>query len=150
MSNQTTMNGNASGKHSSRPEQRNSVVANIADVLHDATELAELQVKLLVTDMNATLRKSSISLFVLTIAGCLLLGLIPIALLAFAELLVHGLGWSRPIALITAAALGLLLATVTGAIGAIRFQRSLTELNNSRAELERNLNWIKKTLKTAA
>ena len=147
MYDQTSINGRTNGQPASRPTTNPSVIANVADVLHDATELAELQMKLFASDAKATLRKSAVSLLVLVAASSLVLGAIPVGLLALAETFARGLHWSRPLALLASAACGLLLAVAIGTIGARGFKNSLTELNNSKSEFRRNLKWMKRTLK---
>ena len=145
MSHQTTMNGSTNGNRSDEPVRRStrSVVGNAADVLHDVTELAELQAKLLAADLKMTGRRTIVPTVCLTVATCLLLGLVPVVLLAAAELMLQHTELSRPIALLLSSGLGLLLAGVFAVVGWLKLKSVFRELESSTTELKQNISWIK-------
>lgn len=145
MSHQTTMNGSTNGNRSddSVRGSTRAVVGNAADVLHDVAELAELQAKLLVADLKSTGRRTIVPTACLTIATCL----VPVVLLAVAELLLQFTELSRPIALFLSSGLGLLLAGVFALVGRVKLKNVFRELEGSTTELKQNISWIKQTLK---
>jgi lysylphosphatidylglycerol synthetase-like protein (DUF2156 family) len=126
-----------------------SAGASFSSLAHDTIELAELQAQLLVLDVKTATLEARTSLGLIVVAVCLLLGCIPVALFALAELFVAQFEWSRPVAFTVSAVVGLLLSG--GAVGVAwsRFQVGLESLKRSREELQRNLNWIKSNLKRA-
>jgi hypothetical protein len=134
----------ANGKTKAAPP---NVAASFNDLAHDAIELAELQTRLLKLDAQAAAREGGVSL-VLVIAGvCLLLGCVPIALAALAELFVAQFDWSRTIAFAAAAGVGLGLSAIIGTAAWYEVRSALSSLKRSRDELNRNLAWIKSNLK---
>ena len=77
-----------------RVEQPN-VATSFSELTHDAIELAELQAQLLALDLKETSESTKVSLTLGVVGTCLLLGSIPVALIALAELLIEQLDWSR-------------------------------------------------------
>ena len=137
------MNGNGR-LHTKMPD----VAGNFAELAHDVIELSELQSQLLMLDLKKSSQRMRTCL-ILGITGiCLLLGTIPVVLLALAQLLAEQLGWSQAAGLAVAALVGLgLAAIVVGAAWAI-FRSGLISLERSRNELNRNIAWIKSTLRS--
>lgn len=149
MSNQATVNG---ANHRTVPVFRQTgssraLVGNAAEVLHDITELAELQVRLLAADVKSIGYRSWMPLGSLTLGLCMLLGLIPVVLMAIAELLIEFAELSRATALLSVGGLGLLFAGMLIVVGWRTMRKRLCEIENTTTELKRNISWIKKTLK---
>lgn len=124
-----------------------NVAASVSSLAHDAIELAELQLKLLKLDTQAAARNGGMSLALVVVGVCLLLGCVPVALAALAELFVAQFGWTRAAAYAASAAVGLALSAGAGTAAWMRVRSALASLQRSRDELERNIAWIKSNLK---
>ena len=129
------------------PADEPNVAASFSGLAHDAIELAELQAQLLKLDAKAAARNGGASLVLAVVGICLLLGCVPVVLLALAEVIVAQYGWSRAGALGAAAAIGFALSAGACAIAWYRLRTGLGTLKRSRDELNRNLAWIKANLK---
>jgi hypothetical protein len=90
MVHQAEVNANGHAK----PREPN-VAASFTGLAHDAIELAELQAKLLKLDAQAAARNSGIGAALAVVGVCLLLGCVPVALLALGEWCVAEFDWSR-------------------------------------------------------
>ncbi len=124
-----------------------NVAASFTNLAHDAIELAELQAKLLKLDAQAAARNSGMSVALLVVGVCLLLGCVPVALVALAELFVAQFEWSRAASYAAAAGIGLALSAGAGAAAWSRIRTAAASLERSRNELNRNIAWIKSNLK---
>jgi hypothetical protein len=142
MVHQTEVNSNGNARAA-----EHNVAASFSGLAHDAIELAELQAQLLKLDAQAAARNGGISAALLIGGACLLLGCVPVALLALAEVFVAQFGWSRTGALGAAAAIGLAISATAGAAAWYRLRRALASLQRSRDELNRNIAWLKSNLK---
>lgn len=124
-----------------------SVTGSFSELTHDVIELAELQAQLFALDVKETSQSTRNSLLLLVVGAGVLLGSIPIALMAFAELLVELAGWSHASSygistlLGIAISIGLMLAAYT------RLKDGVSALRRSREELSRNIAWVKSTLR---
>jgi uncharacterized membrane protein YqjE len=136
------MNGN--GRHRT---QMPDVAGSVSGLTHDVIELAELQARLLSLDLKRSSQKTRTCLILAVIGVCLLLASIPVALLALAELLVEQLDWSRSAALGVATLAGLLLSAIFAGVAYSIVRSGLVSLDRSRDEFNRNVAWIKSTLK---
>jgi len=137
---------NTNGRSDNEP----NVAAGVRGLAHDAIELAELQAKLLALDVKVASRQARISLILGVVGVCLLLGCIPVALYALAEVFVAQFGWSQAAALAAAAAIGLAASALAGAVAWRRLRSGLASLQRSREELNRNIAWIKSNLRRDA
>lgn len=144
---QTSMNGSHRDGRVDAPASTASVVSNATDILHDVTELAELQIKLFAADIKATSRQSAKHIAVLVLGASGLLGVMPVLLMGVAALLVEEYDLSPAQSLLTSAVGGFGVAGVVIFVGWLGLRRGLAQLNNSNEELARNLAWVKKTLK---
>jgi hypothetical protein len=133
----------------SRNESPN-VATSFAGLTHDVIELAELQAQLLALDVKSTSQKARTSFILVAVGVCMLLGTVPIALVTVAELLVQQFGWSRAAGFATATLLGVLLAA--GILGAAwsRFRAGVVTMQRSREEFNRNIAWVKSSLRSRA
>ena len=102
-----------------------NVAASFTSLAHDAIELAELQAKLLKLDAQAAARNGGMSIALLVVGVCLLLGCVPVALVALAEVFVAQFAWSRAAAFAASAAIGLVLSAGTGAAAWFRVKSAL-------------------------
>ncbi len=78
----------------------------------------------------------------------MLLGTIPVALLAIAALFVEQLEWSYAAAAGAAAGIGVLIAGIVLAVAYSYVKNGLVLFDRSREELQRNIAWLKSTLRT--
>jgi hypothetical protein len=136
------MNGN--GRQ--RP-QMPDVAGSVSGLTHDVIELAELQTQLLMLDLKKSTQKSRTCLILAIIAVCLLLASLPVALVALAALLVEQLEWSQSAALGVATLVGLVLAGIFAGAAYSIVRSGLVSIERSRDEFNRNIAWIKSTLK---
>jgi hypothetical protein len=137
------MNGNGRMR-----EKGPNMAASVSDLTHDVIELSELQIQLLKLDLQKSSQRTRTCLVLAVLGACLLLGAIPVALLALAELLVAQLAWSRAAGLCVATLVGLALAAVALIAAWVRIHNGLISLQRSRDELQRNIDWIKSTLRS--
>ena len=124
-----------------------AVMGNVTDVMHDITHLLELQAKLFATDSKAATRRALLPIVAMVVGVCVLLGCVPVGLLAAAEVVQIEAGLSRPLSLVCAAGAGLILAVALLAVGWWRLRRGFHEFDRSRNELLRNIAWVKQTLR---
>jgi hypothetical protein len=122
---------------------------NVAGLLHDVVELSELQGKLLVHDVRSMSGNVRTALVLALVGAALLLGSLPVALTALAELLVQQAAWSRPAAYGAATAIGAVASVLLLGGAWWRIRRGLAELDRSREELASNVAWLKSMLKGA-
>jgi uncharacterized membrane protein YciS (DUF1049 family) len=134
---------NTNGKAKAQP----TVAASFGCLAHDAIELAELQAKLLKLDAQSAARNGGMSIALAVVGVCLLLGCVPVALMALAEVFVAQFAWPQAAAFAAAAAIGLALSLLTGAAAWVRVKSAVASLERSRDELNRNIAWIKANLK---
>jgi hypothetical protein len=132
-----------------RAEQPN-VATSFSELTHDAIELAELQAQLLALDLKETSESTKVSLTLGVVGSCLLLGSLPVALIALAELLIEQLDWSRATGYGAATLVGLLVSAGLLATAWARFRSGLVTMKRSREELSRNIAWIKTSLRSRA
>lgn len=125
----------------------NSVAGNIGNMLHDATELAELQGQLFMADISSVVRRAIVSFVLLSVALCLVLGSVTIALLSLSELLADQWNLSTATASGIAAFCGMIVAGFLGGLGFYRLRDSFSELERSRSELKRNIAWVKRSFR---
>lgn len=145
MGNQTSMNGSTSRSDHVSPRK---VVGNATDVMRDVTELIELQGKLFASDLKLTCRRAAVPTLLLTAGVCLLLGLVPVLLAGLADLFVERFDLTRSLALLASAGCGLVAAVALLLTGWLLLRNAMTQLRNSGDELQRNLRWLKHTLRS--
>jgi len=135
-----TTNGHYNGKAP-------NVAASVSDLTHDVIELSELQAQLLTLDARQSVEKARICLVLAVVGVCMLLGTIPVALLALAALLVQLLEWSIAAAMATSMLVGLAITAAVFAFAYSYIKKGIVSFDRSRQELRRNIAWIKSTLR---
>ncbi len=123
------------------------VAGSVSGLTHDVIELSELQAKLFMLDVKKTSQRTRTCLILAVIGICVLLGSIPVALLALAELLIEQLAWSRAAALGVATLVGLALSAIFAGAAYSILRSGLLSLQRSREELKRNIAWVKSMLR---
>jgi len=129
-----------------RVEQPN-VASSFSELTHNAIELAELQAQLFSLDVKQTSQKAGISVALAVGSVCVLLGTIPVVLIAIAQVLVEQLGWSPAASYGVAALIGIVVSASIGAAAYARFSTGIATMKRSREELNRNIGWLKSNLR---
>lgn len=128
----------------------NGVGKDVRELAHDILSLAELEFELFKIDCRDGRKQILIAVTLLLAAGVMAVGTVPIALTLVAELWVQPGGLTRPTALSIATLTGLMIAVASGVAGCFYVRRVVRALDRSRAELARNLQWVKGVLKPPA
>ena len=136
-------------EESKRSPQR-AVAHSIADLAHDASVLCELQTKLFKAELETAGQKIVPPIALFALAGVVALASLPLLLVCFAFVLVEVAGLSHWLSFLLAAALGLVLAAVLGAAGYFALKRFGSPFERSQAELKRNLEWFRGSMKPQA
>ena len=143
MAGQTKVNGRS--QSDDRPME--ALRENVGGFAHDTITLAELQVRLFKADIGRATAGVMRASVLAVVALCLLLACFPVLLLAGGQALADATGMAPPLGWLLAGVAGAVVAAGTGWL-AWRWTRSrFRELENSRQEFQRNLNWIKGVLK---
>jgi putative superfamily III holin-X len=124
-----------------------NVAASVSELTRNVIELTELQSELLMLDLQKSSKNAKSTVILGVVAACLLLASVPVLLLAFGELLVEQLEWSRAASYFVAALFGLVASGIVGGIAYGYVKNGLVTLERSRHELRRNISWLKSTLK---
>jgi hypothetical protein len=127
-----------------------SVTTSFAGLTHDVIELAELQAELLAVDLKHTSTNVKSSLVMAVIGVCTLLGSLPVALIALAELCIQQFEWSKAAGYGVATLVGLLGSGAVLGAAWTQFRNGFSALKRSREELNRNVAWIKSSLRNRA
>jgi Putative Actinobacterial Holin-X, holin superfamily III len=135
---------NSNGRQ--RP-QMPDVAGSVSGLTHDVIELTELQAQLFLLDLKKSSQKTRTCVILAIIGVCLLLASLPVALFALAELLVEQLEWSPSAGLGVATLVGLLLSAIFAGAAYSIVRSGLVSLERSRDEFNRNIAWIKSTLR---
>jgi hypothetical protein len=120
---------------------------HLAELVHDAVTLAELQVELLKVDLRDARQRVTLALALLGLGTVLALGCIPVLLFAAAQGLVVGLGWPAPLAYLAIGAAAAVVAGVLVWIGARRAAGAMGTVQRSKSEFAETLRWFKGSLR---
>jgi TM2 domain-containing membrane protein YozV len=125
-----------------------AMTRNMSDLTSDIASLAELQARLILLDAKESMTRITTPLVLAVIGGALLLGSLPVLLLAIAAGLVL-LGLGSAAALLIAFLIGAVLGAIALAIAWYRLRNALVAFQRSRKELVQNIRWIKGALSAA-
>ena len=129
-------------------ERSDSHESSLAGVLHDITELADLQAKLFVVDAKDAVQRSILSIALVVTAVCLLLGAIPIVLMALAAVLADQFELTRTQSLFAAAGSSVAVAALFLGLAWWRLRQGMQRFEGSIDELGRNVAWVKHVLQS--
>ncbi len=132
-----------------RDEEPN-VATSFSGLAHDVIELGELQAQLFVHDVKSTTQKTRTSLLLSVVGGCVLLGSVPVMLFALGEFIAEQTGWPLSGTLAIAAVVGIGVSAVIFAAAWNRLSVGLNSMQRSRDELNRNIAWVKSSLRSRA
>jgi uncharacterized membrane protein YqjE len=123
------------------------VANSVSELTHNAIELAELQAKLFSLDVKETSQNTGISIGLVICSVCILLGSVPVLLIALALALHELLDWSPAVSYAVAALIGILISVGIAAAAWTQFRRGIATMKRSREELSRNIAWLKSNLR---
>jgi hypothetical protein len=130
-----------------RDEEPN-VATSFSGLAHDVIELSELQAQLFAHDVKSTAQKTRTSLVLSVVGLCVLLGTIPILLMALGEFIAELTDWPLSAGLAIAAVIGIVASACLLAAARNRLSAGLNSMQQSRDELSRNIEWIKASLRS--
>jgi uncharacterized membrane protein YqjE len=129
-------------------EKEPNVATSMSELTHDVIELAELQAQLFALDVKSTTQTTRTSLILAVVGICLLLGSIPISLMAIAYIFIDQLEWSHAAGLAVAMLIGLAISGGFLAAGYVKITKGMSAMKRSRHELSRNIAFIKSSLRS--
>lgn len=141
------LNGTSWGPHSeNKRDHAQHETGRVKQLLADVAELVELQTRLMADDVRTSLAATIKPTMLVVIGIALLIGTVPVLLLALANLLVDQQQWSLPLAQFTCAGVTLLLAVSLGRLALQQVKRCASPLQRSLNELEKNLETLREML----
>ena len=141
---QTPVNGAAPEASGEPPfASVGDVSSHATDLVYDVITLIELQFKLLYVDVREVLSRATGGVVLLAALVAVVLGCVPVLLVAMAELLVMHAGWGRPGAYFLIAGAAGLVAIAVGLVTVRRLRSVGAVLARSHAELLKNLEFAK-------
>jgi len=124
------------------------VATSFSELTHDVIELAELQAQLLALDVKTTTQKTRTSLILAVVGICILLGSIPVGLMAISHIFIDQLQWPPAAGYAVGMLIGIVLSAAFMAAGYYQISTGFSALERSREELRRNIAWIKSSLRS--
>lgn len=123
---------------------------NVAEVLHDLTEMAELQGRLFAVDLRECRARVFFGIVFGAFAAVLLLATCGVAMEALAAALVEYVELSHVAGLTISATFGVVVALLLAVFAWWRLRGALKTFERSREEIRRNIAWLKDALKNAS
>lgn len=127
-------------------DQAEHEMGGVKQLLADVSELAELQTRLMADDMRSAVAGTVKPTVFVVLSIALLIGTMPVLLLAAANLLVDQQQWSPHMAQFVSAGVALALAAILGSLALRKFKRCASPLQRSFNELEKNLDTLREML----
>src|SRR6266480_4666371 len=115
-------------------DEEPSVATSFSGLAHDVIELGELQVQLFGHDVKSTAKKTRTSLVLGVVAACVLLGAVPVLLIAIGEFIAEQSGWPQSAGLAIAAVIGIVTSGALLAAAWNRLSAGLSSMQRSRDE----------------
>lgn len=135
--------GSTDERESMKPESHHGV----RDLLADISELVELQARLTTNDFRASLKSAIVPAVLLALAAIVLLGTLPVFLLAVANSIVVELRWPNYAAQFASGGLAILAAIVLVSVAMLRLRKVTMPLEQSVTELSKNFETIRDLLR---
>jgi len=132
------------------PTDERNMASSFAGLTHDVIELAELQAQLFTLDIKNTSKQARTSLALVIGGVCLLLGTIPVLLATIAAALNQYAAWSWAASLAMATVIGIAGAGTVMGVAWSRFRSGIVTMERSREEFNRNVAWVKTSLRRRA
>jgi hypothetical protein len=119
----------------------------VRHLLADISELVELQTRLTTNDLKSSLARLIAPMSLLVVAAVVLLGTIPVLLLAIASALVIELQWSSYAAQFASGGLAILTAIMLVLVAILKLKRVAAPMERSVSELGKNIETIRDLLR---
>ncbi|WP_041400950.1 phage holin family protein [Planctopirus limnophila] len=126
--------------------RNNEQPPTLITIVHECLKLADLQLQLFQMDIVEFWKRSQLALGLFSLGSALLLGSLPIALMAIAAWLKTTVGLSQEASLACTAAMGVIIAVTTLAWAVMRLQRAIEPLASNQEEFRANLQWMRHLL----
>ncbi len=131
------------------PAPARSMSSSVRQLGSDVITLMELQAELLQVDVREWVQSFIRPLVALVVAAIILLATAPVALVSLGYLLAATTELPLWGAMMTAAGVGLGLAALSAGVGVWLLKRDRRMLHRFSAELRKNVQWLKETLRSA-
>jgi uncharacterized membrane protein YqjE len=131
------------------PAPARSMGRSVRQLGSDVITLMELQAELLQVDLREWVQSFIRPLVALIAAAIILMATAPVALVSLGYLLAATTELPLWGAMMTAAGVGLGFAALSAGMGAWLLKRDRRMLHRFRAELRKNVHWLKETLRSA-
>jgi hypothetical protein len=142
MNNRFATNGNGDS-----PTSVGDLKSYLLELAYDILTLVELQVRLLLLDLKEASARAAIGLVLLSAMLAVMLGSVPVLLMACGEVLVEWAGWSRAASYGLVAVTAMAVAVVVGYLTFKKLKKVTVILDRSNQELQSNLNFVKSLMK---
>jgi hypothetical protein len=119
----------------------------VRHLLADISELVELQARLTASDVRASLKGLIVPIGLLALAAIVLLGTLPVVLLAVANAIVVELQWPSYAAQFASGSLAIILAIALVSVAVMKLKKITAPLNQSANELSKNFESIRDLLR---
>jgi hypothetical protein len=144
---QTSADRTSLGNGRRIPEATAGMGENVANLAHDFVALGELQAKLLMLDLKEG-SQQAINYGMLALgAAALLLGTIPVLLLAIGTLFAQWTELPLAVGWLIISAVAIVLGAVCVWVGLSHIREATKVLQRSRDELRENVDWIKRVIR---
>ncbi|QDT01104.1 phage holin family protein [Adhaeretor mobilis] len=142
------MNTNQNTQRASTSNGKPSHVRqSFASLAHDALELGELQLRLAKLDAKENAQKLRSTAILAGIGTLVLLSCLPVGLLSLGEWFSLEFSWTKASSLAAAAGCGLVAAALLLGMAYLKLRQGFATWERSSEELQRNVTWLKQTLK---
>ena len=128
------------------PDGDGGAADGVFRLAHEAVELGELQVRLLLLDVQNSTANARASILYAAVGIVLVLCTAQVLLLWVAAALVQWAGWPWVAGLAASVGVGILLAGILLLVSWLHWRRGVFTWERSRSELARNLAWLKASL----
>jgi uncharacterized membrane protein YqjE len=139
------LNGLSEHQRADSPDSEGDT-GGVRRLLADITELVELQGRLVASDVKCLAEATIRPLILCAVSMLLMLGALPVLLLALANYFVVEFDWSLSLAQLFAASVAILLGSALSAVAVKKLMACGSPLSSSKAELEKNLDTVREML----
>lgn len=119
---------------------------NIAAMIRDMARMVDLQFQLVSLEVRQFWSNARIGITVTMLAGCTILGSLPVLLFGIAELLQRLTGWSHGVCLLTLGSTFIGVAACVLWFAVMQIGRAAESFKGSQEELAQNLKWVREVL----
>lgn len=124
-----------------------AVAKNVGSLTHDLITLAELQWELLQVDTSRSIRRLLILIVVGVVAAAMLVGCVPVALIALGYVLTEQFELSMSASMICSAGVGVVIGALLLLVAYLLSKQLTAGFDESKSEFAKNVQWLKSTLR---